>query len=250
MLSQRFCKVIAVVSSFSLAGCTASPFQQLNGPVPADIIDYMQLFQPFATTSISSGADYVWAGYSYVDHHCNAFFSALELGRMQAAFARDVTSSGFGAANTIMTLLQESQKSIGIVGAIGTFAQGTITSFSNNFYFAQFSGVAEHAGLLWLQVTVAQNTYKFTTVAPLYDEIKGSTIASVEVRAKAHNIVQNYARLCSLQQLQVFIHTALTSKGATPAAPPGTVAGRSREGAPLGSGVGRVAPSMPAFIIR
>lgn len=252
MLRNRFLKAFAVAGSLVMAGCAVSPFQKLNGPTPADIIDYMEIFQPFATTPITTGADYVWAGYAYVDHHCNAFFAALEFGRMKAAFAKDVTVGGFGAANTVMTLLKESQKNIGIVGAIGTFTQGAITSLSDNFYFAQFSGVAEHAGLLWLQVTVAQDTYKFTTVVPLYDDIKGRDISSVEVRAKAHNIVQNYARLCSLQQLQVFIHTALTSTGATPASPPGTASTRSKEGAPFGSGIGRPGrgPSMPAFIIR
>ncbi len=206
--------IAVVIGSVCVSGCS-SIFsdsildQSVQLPTPSNVHEYMALFQPFSTGPIQSGSDYVWAGYAYSDHHCNAYFSALEKAKIQAAFFKDATSSAFSAADTIMALAVASQQAIGIVAAAGSFIGNVMTSYNNQFFFAQ------HSGALWNQVVIAQNKYKFEDVAALYNTIKEGPIASPTVAAVAHNIVQNYARLCTLQQLDLFVSTALTTRTAS-----------------------------------
>jgi hypothetical protein len=197
----------------------------LAEPEPQAIVDYVALFGPFAKRPIEDG-------------------------RAHLAFAKNTASSAFGAANTVLTLLKESQTSIGIVGAAGTLIGATINSYSNDFYYNQFSSVSQYGGSLWLQTTIAQSDYKFRNdvIRGLYSEISGAPIAVVEIRAKAHNIVQNYARLCTIQQMQVFINTALNSKPATPAADHTPITPNSKHySRPSGRSDGG---GMSAYIIR
>jgi hypothetical protein len=251
MLVKCLLKRFGMVLAFGGLGACSTPFlAPLAEPEPQAIVDYVALFGPFAKRPIETGGDYVWAGYTYVDHHCTRFFRVLEDGRAHLAFAKNTASSAFGAANTVLTLLKESQTSIGIVGAAGTLIGATINSYSNDFYYNQFSSVSQYGGSLWLQTTIAQSDYKFRNdvIRGLYSEISGAPIAVVEIRAKAHNIVQNYARLCTIQQMQVFINTALNSKPATPAADHTPITPNSKHySRPSGRSDGG---GMSAYIIR
>jgi hypothetical protein len=213
----------ALFAGVLTAGCSVPLSLQVRDPKPADIIDYVVLFQPYSRGTIQTGADYVWAGYSYVDHHCSKFFEALEEGRMQLAFAKHTTAAGFSAANTFMTLAKKSQQSIGVVGAAGTLISAVMDSATNDFFYGQFSGLAQFSGALWLQTTVAQDDFKNKnqTVKDNYDAVKSAALTSVAVQARAHNIVQSYANLCTIQQMQVFIQTALNKTPAKPAADDG-----------------------------
>ncbi len=238
------------VPIMALTACSPALLQELDEPTAGAVIDYMSMFSPYSAAPIQTGGDYVWAGYAYVDYHCSEFFRGLELGRMRLAFARDTSVAGFGAANSILALVTSSQKSIGIVGAAGMFVSQSIANYSNDYYFNQFSGVAQYSGELWVQTTSAQNHYKFENaqVTELYDQISRGPIGVGEVQAKAHNIVQGYARLCTLQQMQVFIQTALTGRTSIPAASSSAIGGARAFGG-SGSGAGR-GSGMSAYVIR
>jgi hypothetical protein len=214
----RTAAAAALAGSLALSACAPALNLAIDDPSPTQIVDYMGLFQSHWPGQITTGGDYVWAGYAYVDHHCAKFFAALEKGRMQLAFAKDTTAAGFGLANTVMTELKRAQSAIGIVGAVGTFVGAAITSYQNSFFFEGFSGLAQFAGSLWLQTTNAQSHYKFEnpTVSALLATVQDRALTVTEVRAKAHNIVQGYARTCTIQQMHVFINTALAAKPAEP----------------------------------
>lgn len=224
MRTIRSVLALALSVCIPVAGCSVPLQLQVRDPKPSEIVDYVALFQPFSKGRIATGEDYVWAGYSYVDHHCAKFFEALEEGRMQLSFAKHTTAAGFSAANTFMTLAKKSQQSIGVVGATGTLISAVLDSATNDFFYGQFSGLAQYSGSLWLQTTVAQNDFKNVNpaVRANYAEVKDRPLDKVSVQARAHNIVQAYANLCTIQQMQVFIQSALMSKPAKSAsdAPP------------------------------
>ncbi|MFN0219009.1 MAG: hypothetical protein ACKVP4_09375 [Hyphomicrobium sp.] len=236
-----------VMSGICLSGCANLLAQSVELPTPTNINDYIGMFEPFATGPILTGSDYVWAGYAYSDHHCNNYFSALEKSKMQASFIKDTTASAFAAANTFMSLASTSQKALGIVAAAGSFVGNVMTSYNNEFFFAQ------HSGALWNQVVIAQNQYKFHDVVDLYDSIKANPISNVTTAAVAHNIVQNYARLCTLQQLDLFVSTALTTRSATASDGPGAGGGKGGAKESVGGGRSRSygrGPSMPSYVIQ
>lgn len=244
-MRKALSRVVALAVTAFFAGCSLPTQLQVRDPEPAQIVDYVALFQPFAATKIYTGGDYVWAGYAYVDHHCKQFFAALEEGRMELSFAQHTSAAGFSAANTILTLAKKSQYSIGVVGAAGTLAAAVFDSARNDFFYGQFSALAQYSGSLWLQTTVAQDDFKNKNagVQTIYRDIENRPLDRAMVVAKAHNLVQAYANLCTIQQMQVFIQTALNTKPAAPAADQaqktaGTpTGGRAKEarGAPAGT---------------
>src|SRR5262245_1915470 len=217
---------VAMAFAGAAAGCSAFglPYQPIEEPRPVTIADFSAIFQPFATGKIQTGSDYVWAGYSYVDYQCNTFFTALAKARIQNAFLKDTTSQTFATANTILAIAKVAQNSIGIVSAAGSFATATLANYSNDFYFSQ------HSGAVWLQVSTIMSDYKRDKQAEFL-AVSGGSLSSPTVAFAAHNLVQNYARLCSLQQIDLIIQTALT------AAPAQKSSGGSHD-TPLPSGRG------------
>jgi hypothetical protein len=245
----------AAILGLLATGCSGplAPYplgKRVEDPAPKDVIAFIALFQPFAANwSIATGEDYVWAGYAYVDHQCNNFFTALEMARRDLSFSKDMSTSAFSAASGILPLVIESQKQISIVAALGTFVAAAINNYSNSYLYGQIMSTAQHAPLLWNHVVDSQNNYKFVASMPILLEIRTASLANVAVAAKAHNLVQNYARICSLHQLELFVQTALTSGAA--------VASNQKSGAPLSMNFirGEGPPpkprgSMPAYIIR
>ena len=230
-----------------LSGCSIPLQLQVRDPDPKAIIDYVSIFGPYSPGPIKTGGDYVWAGYAYVDHHCSKFFEALEEGRMNMAFLRDTSAAGFSAANTVLTLAKVSQQSIGVVGAGGTLLAATLTAATNDYFYGQFSGLAQYSGSLWLQTSAAQDNFKNKdpTVHARYAQIADQPLGTLKVQAMAHNIVQSYASLCTIQQMQVFIQTALANGKAVPAAD--KTAGTGLKGRSLG---GPTRGGMTGYVIQ
>lgn len=209
------------------------------------------MLQPFSSGRIVKGGDYVVAGFAYVDHHCQRFFNSLEQSRMQNEFATDTISQAFTAANAILAFADTATKTIGFVTQVGTIVNTGLKNYNRIYFFAPY------AGSLWYQVQTIQSDYKFKDpVKTLVAGIKDRSMDTVADWASAHQIVQGYARICSLPQFQLLINTALVAKPATgetatgETKPPAKSAdkkegvARSFQGGRSGGG------SVPVYIIR
>ena len=201
----------AVVGGICLSGCSSLSAVPLESPAPADIVDFTQTFETYTNHRIGTAEDYVYAGYAYTDHNCQKFFNALEMARKNSLFAKDTLTSAGGLATEILTLLAESQTAIGIVsGAVGFVANG-IERHNNLYNFAEYSPA------LWQHVSTAQSNFKSTDVPPTLELIAANPIDTAATFYQAHQIVQAYARLCSLPQIEYFVHTALNNSKTTAA---------------------------------
>lgn len=241
--------------ALSSAGCSTLPtIAPPEEPTPKNIQDYVTLLQPFSGGGIVKGGDYVVAGYAYVDHHCQKFFNSLEQSRMQNEFVTDTVSQAFTAANAILAFADTTTKTIGFVTQVGTIVNTGLKNYNRIYFFAPY------AGSLWYQVQTIQGDYKFKDpIKSLVGQIKDRDLSSVADWATAHQIVQGYARICSLPQFQLLINTALVAKPATgetatgTTKPPGKSSGADkkegvarRQSRDTGAGGG----SVPVYIIR
>lgn len=197
--------IAAVMGSALLAGCSGLGATPVESPSPQSVINFTQTFETYTGRRIASADDYVWAGYSYVDDHCQTFFNALEMGRKDGVFAKETIAAGGLFATDVLTQLKKSQTAIGIVsGAIG-LVTASIDRYNNMYNFAQYSPA------LWQHVATAQSKYKSEDAPQTLQDLGRASIAEAAVFYQAHQIVQGYARLCSLPQIEYFIHTALTN---------------------------------------
>src|SRR5262245_4012826 len=156
----------------------------------------------------------------------------------------------FATTNTILAIAKVAQNSIGIVSEAGTFANSTLTDYSNDYYFTQ------HSGAVWLQVSTIMSDYK-KDKGDDFLAVRSGLLTSPTVAFASHNLVQNYARLRSLQQIDLIIQTALTAKQAqkvtadgSPGAPP---AGAKKEMLPrrISRSETAVVPSgAPVYTVR
>lgn len=234
-VARRLCA--AAVSATLLAGCSGLGAEPIPPPTPGDILDLTTTFSNFTNRPISTAEDYVFAGYAFTDHHCQKFFNALEQSRRDNVFAKDTLSSAGTLTTEILTLLKESQTSIGIVaGAVG-YASNTLERYNNMYNFALYSPA------LWQHVNTAQSTFKSTDAVPTLGPIANLSIDSAAVFYQAHQIVQSYARICSLPQIEYFIHTALSNSKTVPADEPAT--GKDSGAVPEGRSYGRVGTVRP-----
>ncbi len=210
--------IAAVIGGVLVGGCGTALEQKLGATTTQDVFDYSAAFETYTGKKIVTVSDYVMSGFSYVDHHCQAFFTSLELMAMNGVFAKDTLTLASTAATQILTATDAATKAINIVAAVSGFASNTLNNYNNVYNFAPYSG------LLWNQVITAQNSYKTTIVKttlidfkPDDSSIAGHAIdASIADFAIGHQIVQGYARLCTIPQIQLFIHTSLATGKPTP----------------------------------
>lgn len=219
--------IAAVMGGALLAGCSGLGAVPIADPNPTDVMDFTATFENYTHRRIETAEDYVYAGYAYVDNQCQTFFNALESARKDGVFAKESLNSAGALTNQILTLLKESQTSIGIVSGAFAFATAGIDRYNNLYNFAEYSPS------LWQHVMTAQNNYKSTDAAPTLIPIATLSISSAATFYQAHQIVQGYARLCSLPQIEYFIHTALTNSKTQAADSTKTTSGGGAESASI-----------------
>ncbi len=197
--------IAAVMGSALLAGCSGLGATPIDSPTPQTVIDFTQTFETYTGHRIATADDYVWAGYAYVDENCQTFFNALEMGRKDGVFAKETIAAAGTFTNEILTQLKKSQSAIGIVAGGFQLVTNSIDRYNNMYNFAQYSPA------LWQHVATAQSKYKSEDAPQTLNDLGPHSIGDAAVFYQAHQIVQGYARLCSLPQIEFFIHSALTN---------------------------------------
>ena len=224
-----------VMGGVLVGGCSGLGAKPIDAPSPMDVVDFTHTFEAYTGRRIDTANDYVWAGYAYIDQHCQTFFDALEMGRKDGVFAKETIAAGGAFSTEVMTLLKNSQTAIGIVTGAVTLVTNSVERYNNMYNFAQYSPA------LWQHVSTAQSKYKSIDMAQTMTDIGPSGIGTAATFYQAHQVVQGYARLCSIPQIEYFVHTALNNSKTVAADLPnpgdksttGDGGGSAAEGAPL-----------------
>ncbi len=189
-------------------GCAFSA--RVDSPDPGDIIGYVSDFEKHFGRKIDTGEDYVLAGLSYVDHYCELFFTELEVEKRKLAFSKSSIQQGFATAITIAPLTTATNKSkpVAILGALSGLANHVFEQYEKQFVFASYSAQ--------LRLKVLQAQYNFKEVhkqeiSSLNTSLRDASLATVY---KSHQVVQEYAKLCTIPQLDLYIITALDATAA------------------------------------
>jgi hypothetical protein len=196
-----------------LGGCSAVLDISVRSPDPDKVIKYVEAFEKFSNRRIERAEDYVYAGFAYIDHYCEAFFVELEIEKRRVAFAKSTTLQAFTTAPAIISLASDATKPGLILAQVSGLTNLIFEQYEKQFIFAQYSVQ------LRLKVLEAQHEFKNTRIPPeiLAAPLGGAKFdrGSLASLYQAHQIVQQYARLCTIPQLELFIVTALDATAGT-----------------------------------
>jgi len=215
-ITKRAAKSLALIAAIlgtamAVAACAGNGLSsRLNSPEPEQIIEYTKAFELHFNRKIETGEDYVRAGYNYVDHHCEQFFIAIEVEKRKLLFAKNSVQQAFSTAPAILTATYgrgsaSLAKPLAILAALAGLSAQMFDSYGEQFAFSNYSTQ------LRLKVQEAQYAYKTATETSLITFNQPFSSSSISNAYKAHQLVQGYARLCTVPQFEQFIVTALDS---------------------------------------
>lgn len=202
---HRFSGIAIAMSALLASGCTGLS-ARLDSPLPEQIIKYTAAFEVHAKAKISTGEDYVLAGYSYVDEHCEQFFVELEVEKRKLLFAKNSLQQTFATAPSIVTITSgaaAAAKPVAILASLAGLSTLLFDQYGQQFTFSPYGAQ--------LRAKVQDAHYKYKellheTVSTWNTPLATSRISEM---LKAHQIVQGYARICTIPQMEQFIVTAL-----------------------------------------
>ena len=203
--------ISALLCTSIVAGCAAIG-ARVDTPEPEQIIVYVSAFEKHFSKKIDTGQDYVIAGYTYVDHYCELFFTELEIEKRKLLFTKNTTQQLL--ATTVPALINATKdaatnvsKPLAVLSAVAGLTNFTFEQYQSQFIFAPYGTQ------LRLKVHEAQHTFKTSLQADTtgWQQLSGGLKSSVTIAFLAHQVVQQYAQLCTIPQLDLYIVTALDS---------------------------------------
>ncbi|MEM9678279.1 MAG: hypothetical protein AAF890_09500, partial [Pseudomonadota bacterium] len=183
----------------------------VKSPTLDDIGNYSSQFEKYNGVRISTGADYALAGFSFVDHHCENYFVALELRRRRVNLRRNVATSVFAQSVSLLNRLGQNM-AVAYVNAAGIVTNSFFDSFDKNYSYSQHSVELRR---LTLQALATKKSNFFKELKNS-DNLYSQPINSAASVLIAHNTVQSYARQCTPAQFELFINSALSASTAKP----------------------------------
>jgi hypothetical protein len=202
MMERRLLQVftLGIVACF-LTACVGSGLRQSVTATPDGVRDYAQLCAKPIPELTPAG--YIYAGFDLVDEQCGIFFDNL------TNLARDTryTSTSIATANAqaaaILGVVEASAKSIAIVAAGTELARRLVDNYAEVYAFAPYAVEIRRL------VDTAFSAYRD-------DAQVNSAIARLETGSNtgdslclAHNIVRNYAKICSIANLDALARQAI-----------------------------------------
>lgn len=158
---------------------------------------------PAADTALSA-QQYVMAGYRYVDNQCDEFFITLTQAQRMFDFTRKETVLGLSTANTILALAKTRAATLAYVAAGGVFLTNSIDNTADYIVLTRFTSQLEQI------VQPTRDAYKATFPAT-------SLGADDAAKFRAVELVQGYAKLCTIDHLEGIITTSLNQRVLTSA---------------------------------
>jgi hypothetical protein len=254
--------IFAALGGASLVGCAGSLENYIASPSPSSIFDYAKIFEEKAGVKIRTFADYVFAGIIYVDDQCESFFNELEIQKREIAFYNSVSNKALtGTVALLPSLTKKATKAQAVLGALAGLASAAFEQYDKQYNFAPYSVQLRR---LTLQ---SQDTLKRTMIPPewfkthIVDVLpnkkfgvlvvqEGENPSALSLLFLAHHAVQQYAKTCTIPQMQLFIETALNVTNAEQSDAPDSGKNRQKSSFNKDNTRGGVMFSSPPFVAR
>jgi hypothetical protein len=193
-------RIITLTLAAMLSACVPGTVRHTVVPTPAAIHSYAAACSA-PVPGLTPGG-YVFAGFDFVDEHCGIFFDGvIELAK-DARYA----SSSIATANTqaalIMTAVNASLTAIAVVAAGSEMARKLIDGYAEVYAFSPYAVEVRRLAF------EAMEAYRATpevaeAIAALRMDLSG------DAWCIAHNVVRNYAKICSISGVEALARQAV-----------------------------------------
>jgi hypothetical protein len=209
-------RVIVIALALSLSGCLGSDRPGVTVK-PADVHAYAGVCA--VPVPDLSPAGYTFAGFDFVDEQCGIFFDGIVELSKTARFASTSIATANTQATLILTAVEAAEKSIAIVAAGSELARKLIDGYAAEYAFAPYAPEVRQL------VMDAMTAYRLDTDTDRAIAALQANATTGDAYCLAHNVVRNYAKICSIANVEALARQAVANSRIGRTSPPAGTGG-------------------------